>query len=343
MTMQMKKMNRLRAGSAIAVAGIMTLGVAGCSSSNSDDTSSGNTAEVAEVTIEDNHGTYTISVPPTAVAVTDNRLFETLADWGVDLVAAPLSLIPDTITAYTSETVGADLGSHREADLETLVAADPDLVINGQRFVQYYDDIVSLVPDATVIELDPRDEEPFDQELIRQIEILGQIFQKEDEANQLIYDFEASIERLKVAYEALGAPVIATVITSGSSINYSAPGTGRTFGEWYDILGWNAAIEATEASSDDHEGDEISVETIAAANPAWILVMDRDAAVSANSGEDYTPASELISDSSALQNVMAVQEGNIAYMPADTYTNESIQTYIEFFNSLAQQMEEAAQ
>ena len=35
----------------------------------------------------------------------------------------------------------------------------------------------------------------------------------------------------------------------------------------------------------------------------------------------------------------AVQEDNIVYMPADTYTNESIQTYTEFFNALADQLE----
>lgn len=339
MTTRMKK---LRAGSAIAAAGIMMLGLAACSSSNSDEASSSDTAETTEITIEDNHGTYTITVPPTSVAATDNRIFETLEDWGVELVAAPLSLIPDTITAYTSETVSADLGSHREPDLEALVAADPDLVINGQRFAQYYDDIVSYVPDATVIELDPRDEESFDQELIRQIETLGQIFQKEDEAADLVADFEEAVQRAKDAYEALGSPLLTTVITSGGTINLSAPGEGRTFGVWYEIMGWNAAVEATEESTDDHEGDEVSAEAIATANPEWILVMDRDAAVSADS-EDYVPANQLIDESSVLQNVTAVTEDQIAYMPADTYTNESIQTYIEFFNNLAEQMEAAVQ
>ena len=37
-----------------------------------------------------------------------------------------------------------------------------------------------------------------------------------------------------------------------------------------------------------------------------------------------------------------MQQGNIVYMPADTYTNESIQTYTEFFNSLADALEAKA-
>ena len=35
----------------------------------------------------------------------------------------------------------------------------------------------------------------------------------------------------------------------------------------------------------------------------------------------------------------AVADGNIVYMPADTYTNESIQTYTEFFEEFADALE----
>ena len=42
--------------------------------------------------------------------------------------------------------------------------------------------------------------------------------------------------------------------------------------------------------------------------------------------------------SAALQNVPAVKNKRIVYMPADTYTNEGIQTYTEFFDTLADAM-----
>jgi iron complex transport system substrate-binding protein len=66
-------------------------------------------------------------------------------------------------------------------------------------------------------------------------------------------------------------------------------------------------------------------------------VMDRDAAISAEDPE-YTPAQEVIENAAALQNVTAVQEGQVVYMPRDTYTNEGIQTYTEFFDTLADAM-----
>ena len=80
-------------------------------------------------------------------------------------------------------------------------------------------------------------------------------------------------------------------------------------------------------------------EAIAASNPDWILVMDRDAGVSVNTDEAYTPANDLIADSEALRNVTAVTEGNIVYMPQGTYLNEGIETYTTFFNDLADALE----
>ena len=289
---------------------------------------------VTEVEVTDNHGTYTIDVPPTSVVATDNRLFETLADWGIELAAAPVSLMaPDN--PYTQDTTIVDLGNHVEPDLEAVVAAQPDLILNGQRFAQYYEDLQSLAPDAVILELDPRDGEPFDEELRRQVEVLGEVFGHEEDAAALVDAFDAAIARVEAAYDP--SETVMAVITSGGTINYAAPSTGRTLGPVFDILGLTPALE--QDGTADHQGDEISVEAIAESNPDWILVMDRDAAVAANSGDEYTPANELIASSEALVNVTAVQEGNIVYMPQYTYLDEGIQTYTTFFNALADAME----
>ncbi|GAA3511000.1 siderophore ABC transporter substrate-binding protein [Dietzia aurantiaca] len=323
---------RLRIG---AVLSALALGLTAC---GADDSGAETAAEGETTTIEveDNNGVQTVTVPPRSVVATDNRTFETLADWGVPLSAGAVSLMPKTIS-YKSDDSIIDLGSHREPDLEAVVAADPDLIINGQRFTQYQDDFTSLVPDATVLSLDPRDGQPFDEELKRQTTVLGEVFGKETEAEQLNADFDASIERVKAAYEP-GMTVMA-VITSGGNINYATPGTGRTLGPLFDIFDFTPSLEVEDGSGN-HQGDDISVEAIADSNPDLILVMDRDAGTSTGADDpSYRPASELLSESAALQRVTAVQDENIVYMPADTYTNESIQTYTEFFNSLADQLE----
>lgn len=291
-------------------------------------------AAPTSVQIEDNHGTQTVALPPKSVVATDNRIFQTLADWDVKLAAAPVNLIsPDN--PYKTDSTIVNLGSHNEPDLEAVVAVEPDLILNGQRFASQYDALKTLVPKATIVELDPREGKPFDEELKRQTEALGKIFGREADATKLVEDFDASVARVKEHYDP--SSKVMAVITSGGEINYAAPGSGRTLGPVFEILGLTPALEAE--GSTDHQGDDISVEAIAASNPDLILVMDRDAAVSSNSGESYKPATELIAESAALQNVAAVKDGNIVYMPQYTYLNEGIQTYTTFFNAVADKLE----
>jgi iron complex transport system substrate-binding protein len=245
--------------------------------------------------------------------------------------------MPATNSLKEDESI-IDLGLHREPDLEAVVAAEPTLILNGGRFAQYYEDFKSLAPDATIVEIDPRDDQPYGDELKRGQTAIGTIFGKEAEAEKLNADFDAAVERVSAAYTE-GDTVMA-VNVSGGEIGYLAPGVGRTLGWTFDAFGFTPALEV-EGASDDHQGDDISVEAIADSNPDWILVMDRDAAVSADD-PSYVQASEVLENSEALASVTAVTEGNIVYMPADTYTNESIQTFTEYFGDLADAFEAKA-
>ncbi|WP_017542720.1 siderophore ABC transporter substrate-binding protein [Nocardiopsis prasina] len=313
-----------------------SLVIAGCSAGTQDADDS-SAAGGATVEIEDNNGTQTVNSPAASVVALDNRTFETLSDWDVELSAAAVSLMPDTI-GYTRDDSIIDIGTHNEPDLEAIVAAEPDLVVNGQRFTQYQDDITSLVPDAAVLDLDPREDEPFDAELRRQVTVLGEVFDKQDEAAQLVDDLDAAIERVQDAYDE--DDTVMAVTTSGGEIGYLAPGVGRTLGPAFDILGLTPALEV-DGASDDHQGDDISVEAVADSNPDWILVMDRDAAVAADEA-GYETAENILSSSEALSGVTAVKDEQIIHMPVDTYTNEGIQTYTEFFDAFADALEARA-
>ena len=314
---------------------LAALALTACSSDPA--TESSDTATT--VTVEDNFGTQTVTVPPKSVVATDNSTFETLDTWGVPLAAGAVSLMPKTIS-YTEDDSIVDLGSHREPNLEAVVAVEPDLIINGGRYAQFREQFEELAPDATIVEVAPRDGEDFAEELKRGTTVLGEIFAKEAEAQELNDALDASIARVQAAYSPDQS--VMGLIVSGGEIGYVAPSTGRTIGPMFDIFGLTPALEVPEGT-DDHQGDDISVEAIAASNPGLIIVMDRDAGTSTGGGPDYVPATTVINDSQALQNVKAVQEGNIIYLPADTYTNESIQTYTEFFNSLADLLEKNAQ
>lgn len=317
-----------------ALAGVVALTLAGCGSADSDSAQAEDSGSTIEV--EDNNGKQTVASPPKSVVATDNRTFQTLSDWGIELSGGAVSLMSDDLD-YTQDDSILDLGSHREPDLEKVVEAKPDLIVNGQRFAQFHDDLAKLAPEATVLELDPRDEEDFDAELRRQTEVLGEVFGKQDEAKKLVDDFDASIERAQKAYDdsdkAMG------LITSAGDIGYAAPSVGRTVGPVFDILDLDPALEVEEGS-EDHQGDDVSVEAIAKSNPDLMIVLDRDASFAPEErDEGSAPAAEVLEDSEALRDVPAIKDDKIVYFPEDTYLNEGIQTYTEFFNDFADKLE----
>ena len=328
-------MNRL-VGRALAPVAVLALALSGCAAQNAAPNSTPSAEQPASVTITDNKGDKTVATPPKSVVALDNRTFQTLAEWGVKPVAAARQLMPTTNPLKTDESI-VDIGSHNEPKLELITAAEPDVIITGQRFATKYDDIAGRAPGAVQLLLDPREDQPLDAELKRQTTELGKVFGKDAEATATNAKFDASIKAVQDAYDK-GQTVMA-VNTSGGKIGYLAPKVGRTLGPVFELFDFKPALQV-EGASDDHQGDDISVEAIAQSNPDWILVMDRDAAVKAGD-PSYVPAAKVLEDSKALANVTAVTKGQIVYMPADTYTNEGIQTYTAFFETLAKAFSEA--
>ena len=338
----MKKLNLLKSAILVAVFAIV---LTACGNSN-DTTEPEAETEVAaeettepeatEVEIVDAHGTVTVPINPEVVVALDSRTYETLDAWGIEVAAVPKPVVADEVSYKTDDNV-QDVGSHREPNLEVIAAVQPDLVIVGQRFGGFYEDIKALVPDAVVIDLniDTSEEATTPGEnLVNGFKdyttVLGQIFDKNEEAAQLIADFDASLENAKAAYN--GTDSIMTVIVSGGDVRFAAPGSGRVWGPLYEIFDWTSSLEVDGASSD-HQGDDISIEAIAQSNPDWIFVMDRDAA--AASEEEFVPAQDVISNSPALQNIDAITNDRVFYAPNNTYTNETIQTFTILFNDLA--------
>ncbi|QIM15590.1 ABC transporter substrate-binding protein [Leucobacter insecticola] len=289
-------------------------------------------ADATTVTITDNHGKVEVPVNPKTVVALDNTSFDTLSAWDVDLAAVPKGVMGSVWPEYTDDEKVIDVGNHREPNLEAIVAAQPDLIIGGYRFGDYYDEIKKQNPQAVVIEIAPREGEDVFAELERQTEILGQIFDREDDAKALNDKLEAAMADAKTAYN--GTDTVMAVNTSAGKIGYIAPETGRALGPVFPALGWVPALEV-EGGTSNHKGDDISVEAIADSNPDWIVALDRDAAFAVEDREaGSAPATELISNAEALKNVTAVKDGHIVILDANFYLTEGIQAYTELFKQL---------
>lgn len=286
------------------------------------------------VTITDIHGEVEVKKNPQKVISLDNRTYDTLEAFGVKLLAAPKDVMPSDSSYVKDESV-QDIGNHREPNLEVLAAADPELVIVGQRFGKYYEDIKKLVPNATVVDFNfdvSGKETNAGESLVSGFTdstlALGEIFDKKAEAEKIVADFQDALAGAKEAYN---GEKIMSVVVSGGEIGFSAPHSGRVWGPLYDIFEWTPALEIADSSSD-HKGDDVSVEAIADSNPDYLLVLDRDAATS--DAATSKPAKDVIENAEDLQNTNAIKNGKVVYAPNDTYTNESIQTFTELFNEL---------
>ncbi|MGO3134651.1 MAG: ABC transporter substrate-binding protein, partial [Agrococcus casei] len=199
--------------SMIAVSALAAAAVAltGCATG----TEAAEAPQADTITVEDNSGQIEVPADPTSVIALDNRSFETLDAWGIELSAAAVSLMPDTI-GYTTDESLIDIGNHREPDLEQIVAVQPDLIISGQRFSQFNEQMAELAPDAVIVDLEPREGEPFADELKRQITVLGEIFDKQDEASAMVADFDAAIDRAAAAYDS--ADTVMALNASGGEL-----------------------------------------------------------------------------------------------------------------------------
>lgn len=331
-----------------SAAAVGTLALTACSGGSGDEASAaGADGDAAgsgtTITVEDDHGTHEINPNEVeSIGAFDNRVFRTLQDFGVELSVAPVDLMNDEAhSEYIGDDSILNTGYHFEPDLEQIVAAQPDLVINGQRYAQYYDDIAELMPeDSTILEFDEgtREASTFFEGLMEKTDSLGTIFENEEAAQNLNGELTEAMDRVESAYD--GESSVMGLLTSGGDINYAGPNEGRGVAPVFQEFGLVPALEVDDQSSD-HQGDDISVEAIAQSNPDWIIVLDRDGM--APDDPEYTPAQELIADSPALQEVTAVQEEQIVYMPTNMYVTEDIQAYTEFLNDFADALEGAAE
>lgn len=318
-----------RITSVVALGAAALLALAGCSSAPTGQEAKEKPAAAAKaqypVTVTDMAGNEVTIESADSVVVTDNRLFRLVADWGIDLSAAPRALMSPENPLKADESI-LDLGTHAEPDFEKVVEADPDLIVNGYRYGGHAEDMKKAAPDAAFIDM-TNDELSTDEYLLDSVELLGEVFGKQDEAKAVIDDFHAAVAAAKEAYDP--DTTVMGLVTSGNEIRYSSPKDGRGSSIFFDLVGLTPALQSEGSTND--KGDDISIEAIAQSDADFFLVLDREAAFA---DSESSPALELINSSSALATVPAVQNKAIYVMPDDFYLTEDIVAYTTVLDGL---------
>ncbi|MEW1960864.1 ABC transporter substrate-binding protein [Microbacterium sp. NPDC077644] len=323
-------MSMPRTLAAAAFGAVSLLALAGCSSAPADAEAPETAAEdYYPITVTDMAGNEVTIESAESVAITDNRFFQLAADWDLPISVAPRDLMsPENPLADDEEIL--NIGTHSEPDFEQIVAADPDLVINGYRFSgeENAQGVQDAAPDAAFVEMTGPEDQSVDEYVVESLTLMGEVFDRKDEAAALIEEFHAAVDGAKAAYDT--DSTVMGLITSGGEINYANPIDGRGSSIFFDLLDLTPALDAE--GSENHTGDSVSLEALAGANADHLIVLDRDAAV----GEgEVTPALDLINSSAALENVPAVTNESIYVFPADYYLTEDVFAYTTVLNGLA--------
>ncbi|WP_372800712.1 siderophore ABC transporter substrate-binding protein [Paracoccus seriniphilus] len=269
------------------------------------------------VTVDTARGPVEVETGPQRVVTLDLGVLDTIKVIGGDVVGVPNGVKPDYLSEY-AEAPYTEIGTFFEPDIETIAALDPDLIIVAGRSQAKYDELSGLAPTIDLT----TDTTDFVGSIHRNTETIGAIYGREDVARTALEELDAKVAAMHDMAAEAGTAL--TVLTTGGRM--STHGAKGRFSVLYGDFGFEPAI--ADVDSGNH-GQPISNEFIRSADPDWIFVIDRDAAI----GRDGQPAAQLL-DNPLVNDTKAAKAGHIVYLdPIDWYVVGASITPVE--NSVA--------
>lgn len=254
------------------------------------------------ITIKTAAGPAIIAEAPSRLAVFDIAVIDTLSVLGVPVVGAPSKVFVDYLDDYLAGVT--PIGTLFEADYESLIAVNPDLIIVGGRSAKMLDQLNRV---TQTIDMTFRGDQQVG-DALSQLATLGQITGKEEKAAEVAKEFTTKIETARNAVRGKGNALI--VLANGPKI--SAFGSMSRFGWIHNELN---IPEASETGSALPHGEPISFEFIFETNPDWLIVIDRGAAIGAEG-----QGAEATLDNVLVHKTTAWSKGQVVYVtPANVY------------------------
>ena len=263
-------------------------------------------------TLNGNRETMELAVPydPQRIAVLDMASLDILDRLGMgDRVVGSATTALDYLQAYVTNEEIANLGTIKEADLEAVMASEPDVIFIGGRLSSSYDALSEIAP---VIYLATDTEIGVVESVRQNATTIASLFGLEAEVDALMADFDARIAALAAFAE--GQNAIVGLCTSGS---FNVLGSDGRCSMISVEIGFDNLGDGDVTST---HGNESSFELIVELNPDYIFVLDRDAAIAT---EGAKLAQEIVENELVME-TDAYKNGHIVYLahPTVWYTAE---------------------
>ena len=248
---------------------------------------------------------------PQRIAILDMASLDILDALGVgERVVGTADTSLEYLQNYINDDISS-LGTIKEADLEAVMACEPDVIFIGGRLASSYDALSEIAP---VVYLATDTELGVVESVRRNAMTIASMFGLEDKVDELMAGFNSRIAAL--AEFSAGKTAIIGLVTSGSFNVLGNDGRCSMIGR---EIGFENIGAAADIDTSTH-GNEASFEFIVEKDPDYIFVMDRDAAI----GTDGAQLAQEIMENELVMGTDAYKNGHLVYLahPAVWYTAE---------------------
>lgn len=257
---------------------------------------------------------------PQRIAILDLAALDIIDNLGKgDRVVGTADTTIDYLKSYAENKSLKNLGNIKEADMEAVMQCEPDVIFIGGRLAASYDELSKIAP---VVFLATDTDTGLVKSVSDNAKTIAKMFGMEAEVEKKVEGFNQRIAALSKI--ASGHTALVGMTTSGGFNLLGNTGRCSIIGK---EIGFNNLTEDTQttgngaqAASGSAHGNEASFEVVAAKNPDYIFVMDRDSAI----GTQGAKLAKEIMENELVKGSDAYKNGKIIYLehPNVWYTAE---------------------
>ncbi|MDO6706001.1 siderophore ABC transporter substrate-binding protein [Photobacterium sp. 1_MG-2023] len=251
-------------------------------------------------TIKHALGEITLDQVPQRVVVLGQGSLDTLNRLGIEPVGVVKSMMPAYLSKYQDDQY-VGVGSVVEPDFEAIFMAKPDLIIAEARMTALMDQLQEIAPTIMYsVEYGQ-----YWQDAQKNWRMLGEIFNKQAEAEQLISEVQTKLDATQKRVKDSGMNAL-MLMNNGNKL--AMFNEGSRFSMVFNDFGFSPARSEKVSAGGPH-GNLISFEYIADAKPDALLVLDREQAIGRDTGK-----AKARFDNPLVKSTPAFKQNHIVYL-----------------------------
>jgi len=254
------------------------------------------------VLVQHAQGATAVPQRPQRVVVYDLATLDTMQALGMAVGGVPQAQLPPYLAGYVNARYTV-AGSLFEPDYAALSQIRPDLIIVGGRSAAKYEALGKIAP---TLDFSVRGDHLL-QDMARNITQLAQLSGQPAQGQALLARLEREVG--VVRHLAAQAEPGLLLMAVNERILPNAPGS--RFGFLFDVLGARSALRAQDLPA---RGTVYDFDAVARLDPAWIYVIDRNAATGSAPGGGALIPSQQVFDNAQVRGTQAGRKGQVVFL-----------------------------